>query len=116
MQELFDDIFSVELNFTENNDTELNIDFNDEVTLSSIETDFDLITSSGNSNVDVSIIDNEDFVFDTGVTPSTISNTNYEDLSKKPKIEGVTLIGDKTFEDLNFAIDKIDCGTSTTVI
>lgn len=34
---------------------------------------------------------------------------NYNDLSNKPSINGVTLIGD-------FKIDVIECGTSTTVI
>lgn len=47
-------------------------------------------------------------------SPATIAD--YNPLVNKPSIEGVTLIGDKTFEELNFAINLIDCGTSTTVI
>lgn len=49
-------------------------------------------------------------------TSSSKGSNNYNSLENKPSIEGITLIGDKTFEELNFTINLIDCGTSTTVI
>lgn len=33
--------------------------------------------------------------------PAVIIHADYENLDNKPQIEGVTLIGDKSFEDLN---------------
>ena len=32
-----------------------------------------------------------------------VTTSNYEELSKKPQINGVTLLGDKSFEDLGDA-------------
>lgn len=37
-------------------------------------------------------------------TPTPIVTTSYEDLTDKPSIEGVTLIGNKTFPDLNLNV------------
>lgn len=35
---------------------------------------------------------------------SSVTSTNYETISNKPQIEGTTLIGNKTFEDLGLHI------------
>lgn len=36
-----------------------------------------------------------------GPSPGPAGTTNYNDLTNKPKIEGVTLVGNKTFAELN---------------
>lgn len=41
----------------------------------------------------------DDLAADFG-TIQKVSTSNYEDLYNKPKIEGVTLIGDKTYDEL----------------
>lgn len=34
--------------------------------------------------------------------PKSVGISDYEDLTNKPSIENVTLVGDKSFEDLGF--------------
>ena len=42
--------------------------------------------------------------------------TDYEDLQNKPQINGITLDGNKTFQELGLDNLIINCGTSTTVM
>ena len=85
-------------------DSIFDVGFNDRTT------DVDLDTSNMNVYIDV-----EDDFF-TRTNSSINVYTDYNKLINMPSIEGVTLIGNKTFEELNFAIGIIDCGTSTLVI
>lgn len=39
-----------------------------------------------------------------GVEGGIVHSSDYNRLSNKPKIEGITLEGDKTFEDLNLQV------------
>lgn len=56
-------------------------------------------TFSGNASFNADMSGNA--TFGTGFNGATIIHTdNYEDLYNKPMIEGVTLIGNKTFEEL----------------
>ena len=87
----FDSIFDIEFN----NDVDTNIDID-------------------TKNVDV-YLDVEDDFF-TRTNASTNIYEDYNKLINHPSIEGVTLIGDKTFDELNFSIGIIDCGTSTLIV
>ena len=87
--------------------------------------DFDSVFDVGfnDKDVDISIntedvdvyLDIEDDFF-TKSNASVNIYTDYNKLINMPSIEGVTLIGNKNFDELNFAIGIIDCGTSTLVI
>lgn len=87
--------------------------------------DFDSIFDVGFSDKDVEInittenvdtyLDIEDDFFANTNTSINVYN-DYNKLINMPSIEGVILIGNKTFDELNFAIGIIDCGTSTLVI
>lgn len=70
---------------------------------------------SSDREVDVNL-DLSDDLYCTQTNSSVYITQNYNDVANKPSIEGVTLIGDKTFQELNFKIDVIECGTSTKVI
>lgn len=70
-------------------------------------------------NVDVSSVDTGNINISTGqtstpgITTSAFSD-NYEALSNKPKINGVTLIGDKSSEELHIKEDANYLHTQTT--
>ena len=70
---------------------------------------------SSDREVDVNL-DLSDDLYCTQTNSSIYITQNYNDIANKPSIEGVTLIGDKTFQELNLKIDVIECGTSTKVI
>ena len=82
---------------------------------------FDISFNDKSTNIDVDsetmdvYLDIEDDFF-TRTNSSVNVYTDYNKLINMPSIEGVTLIGDKTFEQLNFSIGIIDCGTSTLVV
>lgn len=82
---------------------------------------FDISFNDKSTNIDVDsetmdvYLDVEDDFF-TRTNSSVNVYTDYNKLINMPSIEGVTLIGDKTFEQLNFSIGIIDCGTSTLVV
>ena len=88
-------------NFDSRFDIELN---------NNVDTNIDIDTK----NIDV-YLDVEDDFF-TRTNSSVDTSGDYEKLIKKPSIEGIELIGDKTFDQLNFSIGIIDCGTSTLVV
>jgi len=91
MKNKFDSIFNVDLNHDYDNIELESVDKNLEAY---IDVDADFITST-----------------DTYVSLSK----DYNDLYNKPSINGITLIGDKSLQEL-LDIEAIDCGTSTTVI
>lgn len=82
---------------------------------------FDISFNDQSTNVDVDsetmdvYLDIEDDFF-TKTNSSVNIYTDYNKLINMPSIEGVTLIGNKTFDQLNFSIGIIDCGTSTLVV
>ena len=82
---------------------------------------FDISFNDNSTNIDVDsetmdvYLDIEDDFF-TKTNSSVNIYTDYNKLINMPSIEGVTLIGDKTFDQLNFSIGIIDCGTSTLVV
>lgn len=57
------------------------------------------------SNVRLEIQRNQGI--DLNLSPKNITRENYEYLTKKPSINGVTLIGDKSSSELNLE-DKLD--------
>lgn len=77
------------------------------------ELDVSLSSRTDYIDADLDIFDDR-FLTESGA--SVYLTQYYKDLAGLPSIEGVILEGDKTFEQLNFRIDRIDCGTSTEVI
>lgn len=68
--------------------------YNLQIVLNSIEDDLqDTVNNSGGSGGGGSIV------------PTPIAPTNYDDLSNKPKIKGITLEGDKSFSELGLYDD-----------
>ena len=70
-------------------------------------------------NVDVSSVDTGNINISTGQTSTpgiatSAFSDNYEALSNKPKINGVTLIGDKSSEELDIKEDANYLHTQTT--
>ncbi len=56
------------------------------------------------SVIDMQMVDiNQVIDLEMNEVTETGGTKNYNDLNNKPKIEGVELIGDKTFEELNLS-------------
>ena len=56
------------------------------------------------SVIDMQIVDIDQVIdLEMNEVTETGGTKNYNDLNNKPKIEGVELIGDKTFEELNLS-------------
>jgi len=139
MKDKFDSIFNVDLNHDYDNielesvdknleayiDVDLNHDY-DNIELESVDKnleayidvdlnhDYDNIElESVDKNLEAYIDVDADFITSTDTYVSL--SKDYNDLYNKPSINGITLIGDKSLQEL-LDIEAIDCGTSTTVI